>query len=262
MDDVTSQNLLSPRPLEPRKNAIIIGASSGIGEALARRLAKEGYALALLARRENLLRRLCEEINADGSHQAIYFVHDVLVTVDVPNLFQKACAVLGGLDLFVYSAGVQYPNDANSFSGENDSHTFSVNLIGAATWLNMAAERFQIAGSGHIVGIGSVAGDRGRRGMPAYTASKAGLHTYLEGWRNRLSRYGVTVTTVKPGQVATALLKNADRERNPISAETAAELIWKAIKRRRTIAYVPARWAFVGWVIQHLPGFIFRRLNI
>ena len=98
--------------------------------------------------------------------------------------------------------------------------------------------------------------------MPAYTASKAGLHTYLEGWRNRLTRYGVTVTTIKPGQVQTALLKNADRERRPISVEAAAELIWKAIMRRRATAYVPARWALVGWVVRHLPSFIFRHLNI
>ncbi|GBL19744.1 hypothetical protein EMGBS3_14500, partial [Anaerolineaceae bacterium] len=69
----------------------------------------------------------------------------------------------------------------------------------------------QSAGSGQIVGIGSIAGDRGRRGIPAYSASKAGLHTYLEAMRNRLSRHGVTVTTIKLWQVQTAMLANADR---------------------------------------------------
>jgi NAD(P)-dependent dehydrogenase (short-subunit alcohol dehydrogenase family) len=208
------------------------------------------------------LQRLCAEINAGGVRQAVYFTHDVLSTEDVPALFQRACVTLGGLDLFVYNSGVQYPNDATVFSGEKDLHIFSVNLMGAAAWLNLAAERFERACSGHIVGVGSVAGDRGRRGMPAYTASKAGLHTYLEGWRNRVARHGVTVTTIKPGQVRTALLKNADQERGPISAEVAADLIWKAIKKRRATAYVPARWALVGLLTRHLPGFVFRRLNL
>lgn len=262
MIEATPQPLTSPRPLEPRQNAIIVGASSGIGAALARRLSSEGYALALLARREDHLQRLCAEINAGGAGQAVYFIHDVLATATVPTLFQRVCLELGGLDLLVYNAGTHFPNDATVFSGEKDLHILSVNLLGAAAWLNLAAERFQRSGAGHIVGIGSVAGDRGRRGMPAYTASKAGLHTYLEGWRNRLERHGVTVTTIKPGQVQTALLKNADRERGPISAEAAAELIWKAIRGRRGTVYVPVRWALVGWVIRHLPGFMFRRLNI
>ncbi len=262
MDEAKPQTLTPPRPLEPRQSAIIVGASSGIGAALARRLAAEGYALGLLARREQHLQRLCAQINTAGAGQALCFLHDVLATADVPALFQKVCVALGGLDLFVYNSGTQYPNDADVFSAENDLHVFRVNLLGAATWLNLAAERFQRAGAGHIVGIGSVAGDRGRRGMPAYTASKAGLHTYLEGWRNRLARYGVAVTTIKPGQVQTALLKNADRERGPIPVEAAADLIWQAIRQRRATAYVPARWALVGWVVRHLPGFIFRRLNI
>ncbi len=262
MNEATSQTLTPPRPLEPRQNAIIVGASSGIGAALARRLSGEGYALALLARREAHLQSLCAEINAGGVGEAIYFIHDVLATADVPALFQRVCEALGGLDVFVYNAGTQYPNDATVFSYEKDLRVFRVNLLGAAAWVNLVAERFQRAGAGHIVGIGSVAGDRGRRGMPAYTASKSGLETYLEGWRNRVARYGVTVTTIKPGQVQTALLKNADRERTPISVEAAAESIWKAISRRQATAYVPARWAIVGLVLRHMPGFIFRRLNI
>jgi short-subunit dehydrogenase len=98
--------------------------------------------------------------------------------------------------------------------------------------------------------------------MPAYTASKAGLHTYLEGMRNRLWHAGVCVTTIKLGQVDTDMLKNADRRRNPITAERAAELIWQAIERRKQTVYVPRWWALVGFVVQHLPSFIFRRLSI
>ena len=185
MHKATPQSLTPPRPLGARPSAIIVGASSGIGAALARRLAAEGYALGLLARREQQLQRLCAQINAVGAGRALYFIHDVRSTADVPALFQNVCVALGGLNLFVYNSGTQYPNDAHVFSADNDLHVFGVNLLGAAVWLNLAAERFQRAGAGHIVGIGSVAGDRGRRGMVAYASSKAGLHTYLEGWRNR-----------------------------------------------------------------------------
>ena len=181
------------RPLERVKRAIIVGASSGIGEALALKLAREGYVLALLSRSEDKLQTLCEKINNDTLGQAAYFVHDVKLTAEVPELFLKVCAELGGLDLFVYNAGIQFPNDPTVYSTENDLDTFHVNLLGLASWLNLVAIRFQKLQSGHIVVVGSVAGDRGRRGMPAYTASKSGLHTYVEGFRNRLYRYGVIV---------------------------------------------------------------------
>ena len=250
------------RPLEPVKRAIIIGGSSGIGEALALRLAREGYVLALLARREDKLQKLCETINNDTLGQAAYFVHDVKLTAEVPELFLKVCAELGGLDLFVYNAGIQFPNDPTVYSTENDLDTFHVNLLGLASWLNLVAIRFQKLQSGHIVVVGSVAGDRGRRGMPAYTASKSGLHTYVEGFRNRLYRYGVIVTTVKPGQVSTSLLKNADKELWPISADLAAEYMWRAIKRRRMVVYVPSRWFLISWLIRLVPSVLFRKLNI
>ena len=109
---------------------------------------------------------------------------------------------------------------------------------------------------------GSVAGDRGRMGMSAYAASKSGLHTYVEGFRNRLSRHGVVVTTIKPGQVSTSLLKNADKELWPISADLAAEYMWRAIKRRRMVVYVPSRWFLISWVIRIIPSILFRKLNI
>ena len=250
------------RPLDRAPRAIIVGASSGIGASLALRLAREGYTLALLSRRELKLQKLCEKIQNDTMGQATYFVHDVRSSSDVPDLLVKVCAELGGLDLFVYNAGIQFPNDPTVYSAENDLDTFHVNLLGLVSWLNLVAIRFQKLKSGHIVVVGSVAGDRGRRGMPAYTASKSGLHTYVEGFRNRLYRHGVVVTTVKPGQVSTALLKNTDKELWPISVDLAAEYMWRAIKRRRMVVYVPSRWLLISWLIRLIPSILFRKLNI
>ena len=242
--------------------ALIIGASSGVGAALARRLAREGYALGLVARRIDRLQELCDEITSGRYTRAFAYQHDVINTHEIPALLDKAIDDLDKIDLFIYCAGVLFPNDPTTYNAGEDQFVLQANLLGAAAWINPVAQHFQQKHAGHIVGIGSIAGDRGRRGMPAYTASKAGLHTYLEGMRNRLWRAGVTVTTIKLGQVDTDMLKNADRKRRPISADRAAELIWRAIKKRKQTAYVPAWWRLVGLAIQHLPSSIFRRLPI
>jgi short-subunit dehydrogenase len=239
------------------RTAIIVGASSGVGAALARRLSRESYTLALVARRIDRLEALAAELNNAYAYQ-----HDVVNTAEVPALLEKISHDLGQLDLLIYCAGVLYSNDPTVYDAAHDQFIFQVNLIGAVAWINPIAQRFQQQHAGHIVGIGSIAGDRGRRGMPANTASKAGLHTYLEGLRNRLWRDGVRVTTIKLGQVDTDMLKNADRRRSPITPEHAADLIWQAIEKRQQIVYVPWWWALIGLTVRHLPSVIFRRLSL
>jgi short-subunit dehydrogenase len=242
--------------------ALIVGASSGVGAALAQRLAREGYALALVARRIDRLQDLCDELTSAYYIRAFAYQHDVLNTTEASALLDRIVNDLDGLDLFIYCAGVLFPNDPTVYDNAHDELMLHVNLIGAAAWINPVAQQFQQRRAGHIVGIGSIAGDRGRRGMPAYTASKAGLHTYLEGMRNRLWRDGVTVTTIKLGQVETDMLKNADRRRSPITPERAADLIWRAIEQRKQTVYVPWWWGPIGFAVRQLPSVIFRRLNI
>lgn len=258
-----AQTLPSARPLEPRRRAIVVGASSGIGAALARKLAREGWLVAALARREETLQQLCASINAEaGETRALAFPHDVTEYASVPAAFQAAVHALGGLDLVVYLAAYQPRVALEEFDFEKDRRTIEVNLLGAVAWLDEAAVRFQRAGAGHIVGISSIAGERGRVANPAYGASKAGLTTYLEALRNRLSRHGVTVTTIKPGFVDTELLKNAARVMWVISPDRAADSIYGAIRRRRQEVYVPARWRLVSLVIRSVPSFVFRRLTV
>ena len=249
------------RPV-PSPTALIVGASSGVGAALARRLAREGYALGLVARRIDRLQVLRDEVQHIYGTRACAYQHDVANTAEVPEILDSVISDLGGLDLFVYCAGVLFPNDPTAYHADEDLATLQVNLVGAAAWISPVAQWFQQKSAGHIVGIGSIAGDRGRRGMPAYTASKAGLHTYLEGMRNRLWRDGVTITTIKLGQVETDMLRNADRKRRPIPADRAAELICRAIAQRKQTVYVPAWWRWIGLAIQHMPSLIFRRLSI
>jgi short-subunit dehydrogenase len=129
-------------------------------------------------------------------------------------------------------------------------------------WLSPVAAMFQSAKAGQIVGIASVAGDRGRVGNPGYNTSKAGLATYLEALRNRLTRHGVNVLTVKPGFLQTKMLKAAQGPTPfAVSPAKAAEDIWKAMERRKQVIYTASIWRWIMLAIQHTPSVIFRRLT-
>lgn len=252
-------------PLHPRRRAIIVGSSTGMGAALAKKLTQEGYIAALVARREDKLAALCAEINAaNGETRALAYPHDVNDYYEVPDLLRKIVADLGGLDVFVFMAGINFPPGAiNSYNFEHDRQMAEVNYVGAMAWLNPVAEMFQAAASGQIVGVGSVAGDRGRVANLGYNASKAALATYLEALRNRLTRSGVNVLTVKPGFVKTEMLKAAAGATPfAIPPEKAADDIYRAMRRRKQTLYTPFFWRYIMLAIQHIPSFIFRRLSI
>jgi len=258
----TKQTLPTATPLNPKKRAILVGASSGIGAALAHRLVDEGYQIALLARRAEMLEKLTNEINSKhGKTHVIHYTHDVTDYESVPELFRQIVADLGGLDTFIYNAGVAVTVGVENYDFEKDRTMMEVNLIGALAWLNPVAESFQNSQSGQIVGISSVAGERGRVGSPAYNTSKAALTCYLEAYRNRLTRYGVNVLTVKPGFVQTDLIKNVKRLFWVISPEQAAKDIYNAMNKRKQEIYTPARWRWVMLIIRNIPSFIFRKLS-
>jgi short-subunit dehydrogenase len=234
-----------------------------MGEALARQLAREGCQVALVARREDELKRVAEAINGQaGATLARVYPHDVREFECVPSLFQQIARDMGGLDMVIYAAGVMPRIAEDEYDFAKDRLTVEVNLLGAIAWLNQAAQRFARAKSGVIVGISSVAGDRGRRGNPVYSASKAALNTYLESLRNRLGREGVAVVTVKPGPVDTPMTQGLDKLPLMIPVEKAAAAILKAARRRAHTVYVPGVWRSIMFVIRHVPSFLFQRQNV
>jgi short-subunit dehydrogenase len=250
-------------PLEQRRRAVIVGASSGIGAALAQRLAEEGYLLAVLARRKDALDELCGLINTEaGETRALAYPHDVKNYEGIPGLFQTILRDMKGIDTLVYVSGAQHPVGFSEYVFEKDQEMIEVNLMGAIAWMGQAATLFEQMGAGQIVGISSVAADRGRVGNPAYHAAKAGLSTYLESLRNRLTRKGVNVLTVKPGFVDTDILRrNAKKTFGVISPEKAAAGIWRAMRKRKQVIYLPGWWRWFMLVIKNIPSFIFRRLS-
>lgn len=239
----------------PWSRALVVGASSGIGAEIARQLLAGGCRVALVARREDALA-------AVAGDAALVYPHDVTNGGEVPELFQRICHDLGGLDLIVYAAGVMPPIGAGEYAFEKDRPIIDVNVLGAIAWLNEAARRFAEAQVGTIVGISSVAGDRGRRGNPVYCASKAALDTYLEALRNRLGARGVRVVTVKPGPVDTPMTKGLDRLPFLVPVEQAAAQILADAARGVRTSYVPKKWRPIMLVLRNIPSRIFQHLDI
>jgi NAD(P)-dependent dehydrogenase (short-subunit alcohol dehydrogenase family) len=237
---------------------VVVGASSGIGEAIVRRLVADGAKVAALARRKDRLDALAGE----KPGQIFAYAHDVEETDEVPALWEKIDAELGGIDALIYASGVMPEVVEGEFSYEKDRHMIAVNVLGAMAWMNRAAAAFQPKKSGTIVGISSIAGERGRRGNPGYTTSKAAMTAYLEALRNRLSRYGVNVVTAKPGFVDTAMTAG---KKLPmiISAEKAAQRTLALARRGNSASgFVPRRWWLVALIIRMIPSWLFRRTNV
>ena len=244
------------------KRAIIVGASSGIGEALSRLLVQDGCRVALVARRADALQALSESLNTDAKAAlACTYPHDVRDTGGVPALFSEITQDLGGLDLVIYAAGIMPRMTPDQYPTELDEDIIATNLTGAVAWLNEAAQRFGKAGGGTIVGLSSVAGDRGRRGNAVYGATKAALNTYLESLYHRLTRRGVRVVTIKPGPVDTPMTKGLKMP-GMAPPEPVAQEILEAARAGVRVAYVPAKWKLVMAVIRAIPAPIFRYLPI
>jgi short-subunit dehydrogenase len=239
---------------------LIVGASSGIGEALALHLAGAGKTLGLVARRQAALARVADEVTRRGG-KAVVEVSDAADPRAVEASWASLLSQMGGIDAVVYAAGVMPDVAPDEFDTAKDQQVIEINVLGAVAWLNCAARHFAPLGRGVICGIGSVAGDRGRRGAPVYGASKAALHTYLESLRNRLAVRGVRVVTVKPGPVRTPMLGD---KRMPltVNADVAAAAIARSLSGGPEVVYVHWLWRWIMLAIRSVPSLIFRKLSV
>jgi len=249
--------------ISKKKRTIIVGASRGIGAALAKKLAEQGHQLVLLSRSEDDLKAICLYINLKyGQGRAEYRIHDVLDTGKVRGLLGDAISQLGGLDNLIFVSGILHIVNWREFELEKELQMLEVNLLGGVAWIGTVAEYFKKQGSGLIVGVSSVAGDRGRAGNPAYNTSKAGLSTYLESLRNRLYTYGVRVLTVKPGYVDTKMVAGIPGMFGVATTEKTAEDIWRAMQRKKQVLYTPWWWRHILFIVKHVPSAIFRRVKL
>jgi len=240
----------------------VVGASSGIGEAIARELAANGTPVALLGRRIERINDICRDINArSGTEIASPFQADVRDWRMTGGLFASITERIPTVDLLVYAAGVM-PAREPERQTPGDVDAIETNLTGAVAWINEAVMQFTKRGRGTVVGISSVAGDRGRRGNPVYNATKAALSVYLESLRARLSATGVNVVTVKPGFVRTAIIGTRAVFPPAASAQSAARDTLRAAERGARVAYVPWWWHPIVLLMRLVPAPIMERLPI
>jgi len=237
------------------KKAIIIGASSGIGRALAVQLSHQGYAVGVTGRREELLVDLARSVPGPLYYEAFDVTDEYALRRGFVALVEK----LGGLDLLVVSAGIGHINA--DLHWEEERQTIAVNVEGFAAAANLGMRHFLTQGSGHLVAVSSLAALRGGGAAPAYNASKAFVSSYMEGLRQNVARKGLPITTtdVKPGFVDTAMAKGAGLFW-VTSADKAAVQILRAIRSRKSHVYVTRRWRLVGWIMKLLPDVIYDRL--
>jgi short-subunit dehydrogenase len=233
------------------RNAIVVGASSGIGKELSKVLARHGYNIGLAARRVDLLQETARDIPTPTFVKRI----DVSQPIDAMRSLRELIAEMKDVDLFVISSGTGFINP--TLDWEPESETIAVNVSGFTAMANVAAEHLQARGSGQLVGISSIAALRGNREAPAYAASKAFMSNYLQGLRHKFAnlRLPITVTDVQPGFVDTAMAKS-DRKFWVASPEKAAKQIFDAIRKRKKHVYVIRRWRLIAWLIKVLPDWL------
>ena len=238
---------------------ILLGATSAIARAFARRLATEGATLFLAGRDEAELEAIAADCRLRGAAGAEVLAFDARDPAGYPALIERLAAQEGVLNAasFVGSMPEQATIDAEP---RLIAGVIADSFTGPATFLQMLAPLLEARGAGTIVGIGSVAGDRGRLGNYVYGAAKAGFATYLSGLRNRCARKGVHVLTVKPGPVDTSMTWGM---KMPFmtSPEAVAADIARAVKRRRNVIYSAPIWRLVMTVIRLIPEPVFKKMS-
>ncbi|MCE5336122.1 MAG: SDR family NAD(P)-dependent oxidoreductase [Desulfobacteraceae bacterium] len=237
------------------KKAVIIGASSGIGRALARVLSKEGYCLGLAARRMHLLESLAAELPGGATLREI----DLKKQQEAIEALEGLLEEMNGADLLIISSGTGFINP--ELDWEMEKETAEVNVLGFAAMAGAAFRHFQKRGSGHLVGISSISAIRGSAEGPAYNASKAFVSSYLQGLRQKAAklRIPVIVTDIQPGLVDTAMAKGEGLFWVQPPDKVAMQ-IWDAIRKEKTHAYVTKRWRLVAWALKVMPEALYNRL--
>lgn len=240
---------------------IILGATSSIARAFARKCAENGAELLLLGRDMPELKRIAQDCSLRGAASAEAVAFDARKPARFAAIIARAATHSGSLNAAVFVGAMPEQPDMDADPSMIDA-AVQDNFTGPARFLHLLAPYLEERESGTIIGVGSVAGDRGRVGNYVYGAAKAGFHTYLSGLRNRLGRKGGHVITVKPGFVDTAMTWGIGGMFLVASPEAVADSLLKAVQKRRNVVYTPWFWRYIMLIIRHIPEFIFKKMSI
>ena len=236
------------------KKAIIVGASSGIGNELAKILVENGYKVGITGRRKPELEKMRE------SRPESYIINSFDCTTE--NNTEKLTDLttkLGGIDLLILSSGTGDLNEKLNYEIENMTNLLNVNAF--TEIVDWTFNYFEKEGKGHLVAISSIAGIRGSRIAPAYNASKAYQINYLEGLRQKATKTKkpIYVTDIRPGFVDTEMAKG-EGQFWVTTKEKAAHQIFGIVKRKKGIGYVTKRWWIIAKLLRLIPNGIYKRM--
>lgn len=248
---------------------VIIGASSGIGQEVARVFCRNGYKVGGIARREEALKLLADELGENF----IFKVADVQSDSSC-EVARQLIKDLGGCDIFIMNAGI-WPDGRTPITSEmvasldwqkllqDQLATVSTNVTGFVRMANVACDYFVKQKKGHFVGVSSVDAVRGNPGAAVYSSSKAFVSTYMQAIRSLFKQTGfdIPVTDIRPGWVNTY-----DMSENKVTwwvepLPEAAECIFNAIKKKKKIAYVKARWGLFASYLEIAPDCMYDYLS-
>lgn len=246
----------------PAKKILVLGATSGIAEATCRLWAQQGASLFLVARNADKLAVVAADLKVRGAAYVGTAVADLDDTDKHPALLAHAINSLAGMDIAYLAHGIlgdQAAAEQDFNTAAQILHTNFVAPVSLLTWLaNYCVQRH----AGVLAVISSVAGDRGRKSNYLYGSSKAGLSAFLAGLRNRIDREGVTVLTIKPGPIKTAMTAGMKGSEKFADVNQTAKTIAGAIDAKKDNLYVPFQWQPIMFIIRNIPDRFFKKLNL
>lgn len=242
---------------------LIIGAGSAIAVETAKCFAKDGAELFLADLKMNRLEIIKKNINAEYPSSNIYiYEFDAMAFEKHENILNAANDALGGIDVILIAYGT-LPDQAKVTSDNNEAvKEFTLNATSIISLSTIFAKYFEIRQSGTLAVISSVAGDRGRQSNYLYGSAKGAVSIFLQGLRNHLFDKGINVLTIKPGMVDTPMTSHLDKSLLFAKAKVVGEGIFKAIKNRKDIVYLPGFWKIIMLVIKLIPESIFKKLKL
>lgn len=240
----------------------IIGATSAIAQSVARRLVSPSTQVMLVGRNADQLEHVAEDLRCRHCSHVDTCIHDLNDLEHHRALVEDIWETLSGCDVLMIAHGTLPDQSQCQDSAEETLEAFCTNALSVISLLTLVANRFAAQGSGSIVVISSVAGDRGRGSNYVYGSAKAAVTVFTSGLRNRLAESGVHVLTVKPGLVDTPMTAGFEKGALWASPDRVAKAIVRALEKRRDVAYVPWYWRPIMFIICAIPERLFKRTNL
>ena len=243
--------------------AVILGATSGMGREIARRLAERGDSVFLLGKDLDELARSAADlaVRHPSREEARFAPCDLERPEQFAPALDEADAALDGFDTVVVTAAMYATQDALEADVDLARRLVTVNFANTVVFCEHARKRLHARGGGRLTVFSSVAGERGRKPVAIYGASKAGLSTYLEALDHKFHAAGLSVLCVKPGFVRTAMTAGLKPPPFAGDPEDVAVQVLRAMDRGKAVVYAPSIWALVMLVIRWLPRFVMRRIG-